>query len=129
MLGDPGMAAAGQVGGLSHDTLVGDVSQEGSSWTRVIGKKFNEADRYLDRIQRKLIKKGISVRTEVLCSDNVAEALVGYADKTGIDLILMASHGRGGISRWASGSVTDKVFRASCIPVLMVRAPGCVSGI
>ena len=127
ILQDPGMSASGQVGVTSNETLVGELPLEGASWTRVIGKKFNEADRYLDRIQRRLIKKGVNARTEVLCSDNVAEAIVDYADKAGADLILMASHGRSGISRWASGSVADKVFRGTCIPILMVRAPGCVA--
>ncbi len=37
--------------------------------------------------------------------------------------IVMASHGRSGVTRWAVGSVADKVFRASTIPVLMVKAP------
>ncbi len=108
---------------------MGDFPPDEILWTRAIGKMFNEADRYLDRIQRRLIKKGLSVKTDVLCSNKVAEAIVDYADKEGADLILMASHGRSGVSRWASGSVTDKVFRSSCVPVLMVRAPGCVAGI
>ena len=34
-----------------------------------------------------------------------------------------------GTSRWAYGSVADKIFRASCVPIFMVRAPGCVPGI
>ncbi len=127
ILKDTGMSAAGQVGVPGQGAFVGDLPIEGPSWTRVIGKKYSEADKYLDRIQRRLIKKGINSRTEVLCSNNVAEALVDYAEKAGIDLILMASHGRSGISRWASGSVADRVFRASCIPVLMVRAPGCTA--
>jgi nucleotide-binding universal stress UspA family protein len=37
----------------------------------------------------------------------------------------MASHGRSGPSRWAHGSVAEKVFRSNCAPVLMVKAPGC----
>ena len=58
-----------------------------------------------------------------------ADRLVDFSEKNDIDLIVMASHGRSGVSRWAYGSVADKVFRASCVPVLMVRAPGCISGI
>ena len=131
VLSETGLAASGQVGLPSRDrgggTFAGELPLEGPNWTRVIGKQFSQADKYLDRIQRRLIKKGLNVRTEVLCG-NVAEAIVGYAEKTGADLILMASHGRSGISRWASGSITDRVFRSSCVPVLMVRAPGCVPG-
>ena len=127
MLQDNGMAGSGQIGVTTGETLVGEFPLEGANWTRIIGKKFPEADKYLDRIQRRLVKKGVNAKTEVLCSDNVAEAIVDYADKAGVDLIMMASHGRTGISRWASGSVADKVFRGTCIPILMVRAPGCTA--
>jgi nucleotide-binding universal stress UspA family protein len=106
------------------DTPIGDQPSTGPAWTNVIGRKYNQADRYLDRIQRRLIAKGLSVRTEVLMG-NPAEAIVEYASRNGVDLIIMSSHGRSGISRWASGSVADKVFRSSGVPVLMVRAPGC----
>jgi nucleotide-binding universal stress UspA family protein len=92
------------------------------------GKKEKQAQKYLDRIARKLEAKGINVSTEVLLW-KPAEAIVDYANQSGCDLIVMASHGRSGPSRWAHGSVADKVLRSSCIPVLMVRAPGCVPGI
>lgn len=93
-----------------------------------IGKKGKQAQRYLDRIAKGLEKKGIKVRTEVLLG-NPAEEITIYAKHPGCDLIVMASHGRSGLSRWAHGSVADKVLRASCVPILMVRAPGCVPGI
>ena len=92
------------------------------------GKKENQAQRYLDRVAKKMSAKGMNVSTEVLLW-KPAEAIVGYAKQLGCDLIVMASHGRSGPSRWAFGSVTDKVLRSSCIPVLMIRAPGCVPGI
>jgi nucleotide-binding universal stress UspA family protein len=92
------------------------------------GKKEKQAQRYLDRIAKKLAAKGLNVSTEVLLW-KPAEAIVGYAKESGCDLIVMASHGRSGLSRWAYGSVADKVLRGTCIPVLMVRAPGCVPGI
>jgi nucleotide-binding universal stress UspA family protein len=46
-----------------------------------------------------------------------------------VDLIIIATHGRSGVSRWVWGSVADRILRSSCVPVLMVRAPGCVPGI
>jgi len=92
------------------------------------GKKEKQAQRYLDRTAKKLEAKGINVSTEVLLW-KPAEAIVGYAKQYECDLIVMASHGRSGPSRWAYGSVADKVLRSSCIPVLMIRAPGCVVGI
>jgi nucleotide-binding universal stress UspA family protein len=95
---------------------------------KAVGKKEKQAERYLGRIANKLESKGVKVRTEVLFWPP-AEAIASYAEQTGADIIVMSSHGRSGPSRWAHGSVADKVLRASCVPVLMVRAPGCVPGI
>ena len=52
-----------------------------------------------------------------------AEAIVSFTETSPCDIIVMASHGRSGVTRWAIGSVADKVFRASKIPVLMVKTP------
>jgi nucleotide-binding universal stress UspA family protein len=94
----------------------------------VIGKMKRQAQRYLDRIAERFENKNIPVSTEVLIG-NVAEMITSYADENGYDIIVMSSHGRSGPSRWAYGSVTDKVFRSVCIPLLVVRAPGCFPAI
>jgi nucleotide-binding universal stress UspA family protein len=88
-----------------------------------VGKKQKQGERYLKRIARRLKKGEINVSTEVLLGDP-ADEITTYADNNNVDLILMASHGRSGISRWTHGSVAERVFRASKAPVLMVRAPG-----
>jgi nucleotide-binding universal stress UspA family protein len=92
------------------------------------GKKEKQAQRYLGRIAKAMETKGIKVGTEVLLG-NPAEEIAIYAKHPGCDIIVMSSHGRSGPSRWAHGSVADRVLRASCVPVLMARAPGCVPGI
>lgn len=88
------------------------------------GKKETQAQKYLNRVAKGLKDKGIKVETLVLIG-NPAEEIVLYADAMHCDLIVMSSHGRSGPSRWVHGSVADKIFRASRIPVMMVRAPGC----
>jgi len=93
-----------------------------------VGKKQKQGERYLERIAKQLKQGNIKVRTEVLLGDP-ADEITNYADNNNADLILMASHGRSGISRWTHGSVAERVFRATCVPVLMVRAPGCLSGL
>jgi nucleotide-binding universal stress UspA family protein len=55
----------------------------------------------------------------------VADSLADYAVNNDIDVIVMAGHGRAGVSRWMMGSVAENMVRSSCVPVLMVRAPGC----
>jgi nucleotide-binding universal stress UspA family protein len=65
--------------------------------------------------------KNVMVRGELL-TGAPADEILKYAEKNDVDLILMASHGRSGINRWAMGSVAYKVLRQSKVPVLMVRA-------
>lgn len=98
----------------------------GSDVGVVLGKKEGPVVRYLDKIADGLEAKGIKVSTKVLFWPP-AEAVVSYAKENNADIIVMSSHGRSGPSRWAHGSVADKILRSSCIPVLMVRAPGCMS--
>jgi nucleotide-binding universal stress UspA family protein len=47
-------------------------------------------------------------------------AIVDCAEKERIDLIVMSSHGRSGLSRMLIGSVTDKVLRGTPCPILVV---------
>jgi nucleotide-binding universal stress UspA family protein len=50
-------------------------------------------------------------------------AILDFAATHGIDTIAMATHGRGGWSRVAIGSVADKVMRGTLMPVLLYRPP------
>jgi nucleotide-binding universal stress UspA family protein len=53
---------------------------------------------------------------------HAGEQIVDYAAKSNIGLIILATHGRTGIRRWALGSTANKVARAAACPVLLVRA-------
>ena len=86
------------------------------------GKKFIES--YLDNLVSELDYGNVKIQKEVLVG-NAAEQLIEYARKNNIDLIIMATHGRSGVSRWVMGSVADRLLRALSVPVLMVRPPGC----
>ncbi len=81
------------------------------------------AQKYLDQMTNRLKHEGSTLDSEILYG-RVAEEIVDYAENNDIDLILVATHGRSGISRWVRGSVTDKILRSANAPVLMVRAPG-----
>jgi len=50
-------------------------------------------------------------------------AILDCAENEQVDLIVMCSHGRTGLSRALIGSVTDKLLRAASCPVLVVPAP------
>jgi nucleotide-binding universal stress UspA family protein len=53
----------------------------------------------------------------------VADVLQGYARRHDVDLIVMSTHGRTGVSRLSLGSVTDSLIRHTSIPVLVVKSP------
>jgi nucleotide-binding universal stress UspA family protein len=91
----------------------------------VIGKERAEVDRYLDKVAKGLEAKGIKVE-KCVHEGHPAEEIAIHAERSGCDLIVIATHGRSGPSRWAYGSVTDKVLRTSCVPIMMVRPPTCI---
>jgi nucleotide-binding universal stress UspA family protein len=62
---------------------------------------------------------GLTVRTEVR-EDLPHEGILDYADDHDIDLLVMSSRGRSGVSRFVFGSVTERVVRLSGRPVLVV---------
>jgi len=83
-----------------------------------------EATKYLDQVSTRLTKAGIKVETVIL-SGNAADRLVRYAVNNGVDLIIMATHGRSGISKLFWGSVAEKILRAVDIPVLLIKTATC----
>lgn len=50
-----------------------------------------------------------------------AHSIVNYATERGIDLIVMGTHGRGGVAHLLLGSVAEKVVRHAPCPVMTVR--------
>ena len=82
---------------------------------------------YLSGIETHLKQTGLQVRSEPIeqMKYSVAEEIVDYANKIPLSLIVMATHGRSGVSRWAYGSVAHKVLTGSSSPILMVRPASC----
>ncbi len=80
-----------------------------------------EAEAYLQTIAARLRERVRDVHTAVVEGDAVAETIVHYAREHGYDLILMSTHGRGGLSRLVFGSVAEAVVRHAPCPVLVVR--------
>jgi nucleotide-binding universal stress UspA family protein len=82
----------------------------------------------LDRCGEALDAMAESLRTASRIVDvhvtvgDPAEEIIRYADRSGGDLIAMATHGKGGALRWAFGSVARKVLTGASVPTLIVRA-------
>ena len=81
--------------------------------------------RYLETAVAKVedgAAEGVQV-SSVLLEGEVSRALVAEAEAWEADLVVMSTHGHGGLARIWLGSVTDEVVRASPAPVLLVRPP------
>jgi nucleotide-binding universal stress UspA family protein len=81
------------------------------------------AERYLDAVALRLPGEGLVCRRQV-AQGNPAQVI---SDVAGTDmLVVMATHGRSGLTRWALGSVADRVARHAAAAVLLVRARAAV---
>jgi len=79
-----------------------------------------EAARYLEGIAAPLREAGMRVRT-LLDERPPADAILHVAAREEVDLIVMSTHGRGGLSRMLMGSVAESVFRATSRTVMLVK--------
>lgn len=80
-----------------------------------------EGTRIAEDLAARAAAMDLETVTEVR-SGHARADIVAYADEHGIDLIVMGTHGRSGVERLLLGSVTERVLRASDVPVLVVRA-------
>ncbi len=95
---------------------------------RINSENRTAAESYLSQLASRTKYDRVNVQSEVI-TGKAADSIAEYVTKNEVDLIVIATHGRSGVSRWVWGSVADRVLRSACVPILMVRAPGCVPGI
>ncbi len=77
---------------------------------------------FLNKVSDGLRNEKVTVMCKVSVSENPADEIIKAEVEVNADLVAMSTHGRSGISRFAIGSVADKVLRGGTVPVLMVRA-------
>jgi nucleotide-binding universal stress UspA family protein len=82
-----------------------------------------DARRKLDAAIDRLRARGLRLEGRVITSSATAHAIVTYAQDAGIDLIVIGTHGHGGMSRLLLGSVAERVVRTARCPVLTVHHP------
>lgn len=106
---DTALAATG-LDDLSFDTHVDEYFADMEAF----------GERATGRIREAAEEEGIDVVTAVM--DGIPNRqIVEYADDHGVDLIVMATHGRRGVQRALLGSTTERVVRRANVPVLTVR--------
>lgn len=88
--------------------------------TQVVDGLVQEGEETLEDAERGLRSMGVDYESAIE-QGNPASTIVDYADQYDLDLIVMPTHGRDGLSRYLIGSVSEKVVRLSSVPVLTAR--------
>ena len=81
--------------------------------------------KYLEHVESRLTSDGIKVKVESMEGDRPADIISDYAQKNGVDMIIIATHGYTGLKKLMLGSVALEVLHESRIPVLLIRPESC----
>jgi len=89
----------------------------------IIDEKQKEAaEQYLSNLCEEVRKRDFKVTATVKTGQQVAVEIIDFAKEQGVDLIVMSTHGRSGITRWVLGSVALKVLTRAGTPILLLRS-------
>ena len=97
------------------------VSFEPSLFHTQMNKHEKDAETYLAGFQGEFREKGIKAKVRVVIG-SIVGAILSMAEAESVDLIAMASHGRGGLARVFYGSVAAGVLHQVDRPLLIVRS-------
>jgi nucleotide-binding universal stress UspA family protein len=86
-------------------------------------RRTKQAESYLAALRGEFREKGIEARACVVHGP-IVEAIINAAEREGVDLIAIASHGRSGLSQVFYGSVAAGVLHRADRPLLIVRSRG-----
>jgi len=96
--------------------------QMAAGYAPELQEQVREAREIADRAVDTLQKAGVRASDDVIKGD-VRDVIIELAKETGVDLIVLGSHGRRGISRLLMGSVAEAVVRYAPCSVQVVRIP------
>lgn len=92
------------------------------------------ADRLIEKVRLELARRAEAARGSVpaaaveIITGRPAAAIVDFARQRSVDLIVMGTHGRGGVTHLLLGSVAERVVRTAPCPVLTIRGAGATDG-
>jgi nucleotide-binding universal stress UspA family protein len=102
-----------------YDVPASKVYEMSGSFAEHVERTKAHAEKILNGVAEEARSAGVTCDTVQVERDNPYEAIIETAKQRGCDLIVMASHGRSGISAIVLGSVTTKVLTHTQIPVLV----------
>jgi nucleotide-binding universal stress UspA family protein len=87
------------------------------------GREWEAITRLRALIPEDAAERGIDTRFEIVEAGDAADAIRGAAERLGVDLICLASHGRSGLAATLAGSVARGVLRSTTRPLLVIGPP------
>ena len=84
-------------------------------------KQKEAAEMDLDKLAEEMKTRGHKVTAIVRVGQQVAAEIIDFAKESGVDLIVMCTHGYSGITLWALGSVARKVLTRAETPILLIH--------
>lgn len=109
---------------LSAQTISAMAEAGDDLLAKVKHENTKNAEDYIFKMASALKAEGFDARG-VTTNGRPSDEIIEYSQKNNIDLIVMSTHGRSGISRFYFGSVAERISRHSSIPVLMISPSGC----
>jgi nucleotide-binding universal stress UspA family protein len=97
-----------------------------TSWEGVGSMLREDGEAALERARELAEAHDVPVETHLI-EGSPSREVVRFAEECAVDLIVMGTHGRGGIDRLLLGSVAERVVRASSVPVTTVRVGSAAS--
>jgi nucleotide-binding universal stress UspA family protein len=95
---------------------------------QMIETALDNVDDYLRKVATTEALAGISIKTEAMDGQSLQDIL-SVVESGRVDLIVICSHGRTGLKRWALGSVAQALAHQSPVPLLVLREGGQVSAL
>lgn len=114
------LVQAQQFNSVLHILYVSDSEEEVGDTAVYMGEKSPGNKAAVKRVERQAKQYGVRTESDIVCGEP-AQQIVDYAKKKGIEMIVMGTHERTGISRVLKGSVTEEVIRKSKKPVMAVE--------
>jgi len=89
----------------------------------LLDARKESARTYLGEVSRRLEREGFTVTERIANASDAGHGILHHLERSGADLVALATRGRGGATRLVLGSVADKVIRGAHIPVFVSHRP------
>jgi len=106
---------------VNYPNMLGYDETEILLYRQNLEQQVKQAQDYLTALKGEFREKGIETKISVV-SGSIVREIIDCAEREGVDLIAMTSHGRGGLSRAFYGSVAAGVLNRIDRPLLIVRS-------